>query len=131
MFLNLLTPKEKIAFLALAEKLIKSDETIEASEMILLKAMQREMEIMEELMDKEIREEDIENLSEDIEVICKEFTSKKSKVSVLMELIGLGFVDGIFLPQERDFIYLIAHHFEISKLEADNYIDWASKIYHE
>ncbi len=128
MFLSLLNPKEKIAFLALAKKVIVSDKVIAQSEVILFKSMRREMEIIDEVMG-DISEEDIDSLPDDISQLCAEFSTKKSKISALMELIGLGFVDGKFVPQEREVIYDIAHHLGIRREETDSYIDWATRLY--
>ncbi len=129
MFLNVLTSKEKIAFLALAKKMIMSDDNIANSEMVLLESMRREMEIIDEVIDKEISEQDLENLPENIPQLCSEFKSKKSRISALMELIGLGFVDGKFVAREQEIIYEVAQEFSISKEETQNYIDWAARIF--
>lgn len=129
MFLNVLEPREKIAFLALAKKLILSDEDIADSEVVLLKSMRKEMEIIDEVMGDEITEEDIDSLPDDIPLLCKEFRSKKSKISALMELIGLSFVDGKFVPRERKIIYEVAAEFDISKTETESYIDWAARLF--
>lgn len=129
MFLNLLTPREKVAFLALAKKVIISDRVIAPSEETLFKSMQQELELVDYALHEEIKDEDIVNLPRDIAHLCEEFTSRKSKISALMELIGLGFVDGKFVAQEKKVIYEIAQNFGIKKNETDGYIDWASRLY--
>lgn len=129
MFLNLLTPDEKTAFLALAKKLIITDREISKNEVILLRSMKKEMEILEDLLDHDMSEEEMDAFTLDIPHLCSKFTSRKSKISALMELIGLGYVDGHFVANEKDLIYDIAHHLGISKEETDSYIDWAGRIY--
>ncbi|MDX2305378.1 MAG: hypothetical protein NW226_21385 [Microscillaceae bacterium] len=129
MFLSLLNPREKLAFLALAKKVIISDKIIAQSEMVLYKSMRREMDIMDELLGEDIKDYEIENLPTSISQLCAEFTTKKAKISALMELIGLGFVDGKFVAQEREIIYEIALYFGIRREETDSYIDWATRLY--
>lgn len=120
MFLNLLKPEEKSAFLTLAKKVIAADSVIADKEMILLESMKKEMEISDD---------ELENLEEDIESLCAYFSSSKSKVSALMELIGIGFVDGNFVHEEQEVIYQIASFMDISKEETTMYIDWARRVY--
>ena len=129
MFLSILNSKEKIAFLSLAKKLIISDEHIAENEKVLYHAMQQEMEILEDIMEDNISEEEIDKLPDDIPHLCDVFTSKKSKISALMELIALGFVDGKFVAQEQKIIYEVAEHFGISHEETMGYIEWANRLY--
>lgn len=130
MFLSLLSTREKVAFLALAKKVIVSDRIIAQSEMVRFKSMKQELEIMDELVDEKINESIVDNLPDNIPELCSEFVAKKTKVSALMELIGLGYVDGKFVQEEREIIYQIAHYFGIRKMETDSYIDWASRLYY-
>lgn len=120
MFLNLLKPDEKNAFLTLAKKVIAADQVIAEKEMILLESMKKELEIPEE---------QIHELSGTIPELCMRFASSKSKVSALMELIGIGFVDGKFVYEEQEMIYDIAGYMGISKEETTMYIDWARRVY--
>jgi hypothetical protein len=122
MFLNLLKGEEKAAFLALAKKVIAADSDIAEKEMILLESMKKELELDEEAI------EDIDD-SISIESICAKFASSKSKVSALMELIGIGFVDGKFVHEEQEVIFAIAKHMGISNEETTMYIDWARRVY--
>jgi hypothetical protein len=128
MFLNLLTAKEKLAFLSLAKKLIVSDQVVAQSEEVLFRSMKYEVEILEEAT-SELNDEEINNMPENIPHICAVFESKKSKISTLMELVALGFVDGKLVPQERELLYEIAHHFGIKREETDSYIEWAARLY--
>jgi uncharacterized tellurite resistance protein B-like protein len=120
MFLNLLKQEEKIAFLTLAKKIISIDSTISKQEMTLLNSMKRELEI---------DDVDVQYLDASIEDICTQFTNSKSKVSAIMELIGIGFVDGKFVLEEQNLIYQIADAMNISREETNMYIDWARRVY--
>lgn len=120
MFLNLLKQEEKIAFLSLAKKIISIDSMISKQEMILLESMKRELEI---------EENQIAYIDGSIEEICAKFTNSKSKVSAIMELIGIGFVDGKFVLEEENLIYQIADAMSISREETNMYIDWARRVY--
>ncbi len=120
MFLNLLRTEEKNAFLSLAKKVISADKVIADKELVLLESMKKELELSEEL---------IEDLPDGIPELCDRFSSSKSKVSALMELIGIGFVDGQFVHEEQEMIYEIANYMGISKEETTMYIDWARRVY--
>jgi uncharacterized tellurite resistance protein B-like protein len=120
MFLNLLKQEEKVAFLSLAKKIISIDSMISKQEMVLLESMKRELEI---------EETQITYFDGSIEEICEKFTNSKSKVSAIMELIGIGFVDGKFVLEEQNLIYQIADAMAISREETNMYIDWARRVY--
>ncbi|NJL14717.1 MAG: hypothetical protein HC913_18080 [Microscillaceae bacterium] len=121
MFLNLLKGEEKAAFLTLARRVISADSDIAQKEMTLLDSMKREMELEDEL--------ELKMAEGTIEQLCAVFSSSKSKVSALMELIGIGFVDGKFVHEEQEVIFEIARHMGISKEETTMYIDWARRVY--
>ncbi len=127
MFLNLLTNPEKIAFLALARQVIMSDNVISQHEIIRYKALKCEAEIKETV--KLDIETEIRQLPASIEDVCKTFTSTQARIGTLIELIGIGFVDGEFLPEERQDIYKIAEHLQITTQEVDGYIKWANNFY--
>jgi uncharacterized tellurite resistance protein B-like protein len=120
MFLNLLKQEEKIAFLTLAKKIISIDSTISKQEMVLLNSMKRELEL---------DDIDVQYLDASIEEVCTLFSNSKSKVSAIMELIGIGFVDGKFVLEEQNLIYQIADAMNISREETNMYIDWARRVY--
>jgi uncharacterized tellurite resistance protein B-like protein len=120
MFLNLLKAEEKIAFLTLAKRVISADSKIAKKELLLLESMKKELDV---------NDNDLQDSSESIEVLCSKFSSSKSKVSALMELIGIGFVDGKFVHEEQEMIYQIAQYMGISKEETTMYIDWARRVY--
>lgn len=121
MFLNILKENEKIAFIQLAKVIIKADKHIANQEMLLLKSFRDELDMDEVL--------NLSENSESIEWLCNQFSSPKSKVSALMELIGMGYVDGKFVMEEQNLIFEIAGYMGINADETKMYIDWASKVY--
>jgi uncharacterized tellurite resistance protein B-like protein len=123
MFLNLLKPEEKAAYMTLAKRVISADSTIAKQEMILLEAMKKELDLSST--------EPVQFLPDSVSIqeLCNMFSSSKSKVSALMELIGVGFVDGKFAHEEKEIIYQIAEAMGISKEETTMYIDWAKRVY--
>ena len=61
MFLNLLKPEEKSAFLTLAKRVIAADQVIAAKEMVMLESMKKELEI---------NDDQVEDLDEDLSSLC-------------------------------------------------------------
>lgn len=128
MFLNLLTKSEKIAFLSLARQVIMSDNVISSHEIVRYKALKCEAEIKETTQNIDI-ETEIRQLPHSLEEVCKVFETMQSRIGTIIELIGIGFVDGEFLPEERKDIYQIAQHLQITIQEVDGYIRWANDFY--
>lgn len=129
MFLSLLNRNEKLAFLALARKVIISDRVVAEQEKVLYNAMQKEVEILQEIVDEEFTDEMIDNLPEDIPELCQQFSSHRAKISALMELIGLAFVDGKFVPEEREIITHIARELGVKAVDLESYIAWAARLH--
>ena len=90
---NLLGP-EKSAFLGLAQKVVQADGVLSPREAQLFSAFAAATEA-------EIREGTIQELA-------SVFQTRQSKVSALLELIGLGFADGEYRPVESASIGEIA-----------------------
>jgi uncharacterized tellurite resistance protein B-like protein len=115
MFLILLTEKQKTAFLALAGRLIESDARLCPEEQNLRELMNREMGFSRELVVQ----------SREITEVLHEFDSRKAKVAVLLELLGLAYSDGDYGKEEKHLIEQIAAEFEISKEEVLAMENWA------
>lgn len=56
------------------------------------------------------------------------FRSRKSKVSVLLELIGIGHIDGQYSAPESRFIRMVAKAFGISLLEITALENWTLRL---
>lgn len=104
MFLQKLNDREKKNFLYLAQKLIKVDNKIKAVEVSLLKKLTEEMGLS---MNDAVKVEDINKA-------WQIFTSKESRIILILELISIGYVDDDFCASENDLIKEICSSFAIA-----------------
>ena len=98
MFLNLLDDQEKVSFSALAEKMIESDGIVVGREAATLGALRGEMGIGDTDPDP----------NADLSSLAGAFTDRRSKIVVLLELVGLGYSDTSFSGTERSLVSEIA-----------------------
>jgi hypothetical protein len=104
MFLQNLTAEQKKSFFILAKKLVIADSKIMPEEEDMLSLMKREMNL----------EFDVENINTyATKELCKEFSDRNLKISVLVELINLGYVDKEYCDEEKIFIKDVAKEFGI------------------
>jgi len=115
MFLTLLTETQKTAFLALAKRLIESDERLSLEGENLMEIMKREMGFPREIV---VRPGEITE-------VLHEFNSRKARVAVLLELLGLAHSDGDYGKEEKRLIEQTAAGFEISEEEVLAMENWA------
>lgn len=94
MFLENLEAREKRAFLALAHKVVHADGVL----------AEREAEILATLSSA-IREPALEGT---VEELAAAFQSRRSKVFALLELMGIGYVDGEYHVAEIESVAEIA-----------------------
>ena len=95
MFLENLIGKEKSAFLGLAQKVVHADGLLSAREAQLLTAL-------EAAAGETVAQGTIESLA-------AVFQTRQSRVSALLELMGLGLADGEYHPAETKLIKEIAN----------------------
>ena len=94
MFLENLEPREKRAFLALAQKVVHADGVL----------AEREARILAALSDAI----GAPALDGTVEELAAAFQSRRSKVSALLELMGIGYVDGEYHVAEIESVAEIA-----------------------
>lgn len=94
MFLENLEPREKRAFLALALKVVHADGVL----------AEREARILATLSDA-IGEPALEGTVEELAAV---FQSRRSRVSALLELMGIGYADGEYHVAEIESVAEIA-----------------------
>lgn len=94
MFLENLEPREKRAFLALAHKVVHADGVL----------AEREARILATLSDAI----GAPALDGTVEELAAAFQSRRSKVSALLELMGIGYVDGEYHVAEIESVAEIA-----------------------
>lgn len=114
MFLSNLNLEQKQAFLGLAHQFISADGQLAPQEEAMLGAMKTEMGLSEH--EKPI--------SAELHNLLKPFDSKYARASVLLEIVGLGYSDNNFHPEESQIVQTIAQNFEISKEEVRQMENW-------
>ena len=112
MFLNLLDEDEKAAFAALAEKMITSDGIVVGREAATLGALKGEMGVGAEAV----------NSTAAVSDLAAVFSDRRSKIVVLLELVGLGYSDTSFCGTERSLVSEVAREMgvgadDLAKLE--------------
>lgn len=110
MFLENLEPREKRAFLGLAHKVVHADGVLE----------EREAQILATLSET-IEEPALEGT---VEELATEFQSRRSKVFALLELMGIGYVDGDYHVAEVESVAEIARALGFSDDELPGLESW-------
>jgi hypothetical protein len=118
MFLDNLTVSEKIAFYVLAKRFVKADTTVVTAEASVLSHFRREIGLPEDTYSAKMT----------LGQCLSAFRSRKSKVSVLLELIGIGHIDGQYSAPESRFIRMVAKAFGISLLEITALENWTLRL---
>lgn len=90
MFLENLVGSEKSAFLGLAQRIVQADGALVPREAQLLEVLEAATEATASA--GEVRE------------LASAFRTRQSRVSALLELMGLGLADGEYHPAEKDMI---------------------------
>ena len=98
MFLGVLNSEEKQAFVVLAERMIEVDGIVVGAEADALTALKREIGV----------EGPAENDSRSTEAVAATFVGRRSKIAVLLELIGLGYSDASFSLHEKSLVARVA-----------------------
>lgn len=115
MFLNQLLEEQKLAFLALCLKLIRSDGVSDPREERSFLAMRQEMGLWQQAR---LPQGSVEDLAR-----C--FTDRQSRRIVMLELLGLVYADGRFSDTERQLLRGLARLFAIDEDEASSLENWA------
>jgi len=114
MFLNNLTETEKKAFLTLAKEFILVDGVLSPEEEELIRIMKGEMDIDEGFPEGEKNRQELLGL----------FTSRRSRISTIIEMEGLGYANMEYHEQEKAFIKEMADAFGLSQDELDSIDEW-------
>ena len=123
MFLKELSKDESICFLNLVSIFAKVDNEFAKEEKVLLDEYKEELG----LINKEV---EVIEYNEIIEILKS--SSKKSKIIIYFELVGLALVDGNYENQEIDFLDKVAAELEISrskKIEIANFFYNFTNVY--
>ncbi|MDX2435760.1 MAG: hypothetical protein QNL88_01810 [Acidobacteriota bacterium] len=112
MFLNLLDDDEKRAFAELAEKMIEADGLVIGREAAALAALKAEMGVSDG------------GDGRSVEALAGVFTSWRSKVAALLELIGLGYTDVNYSVNEKSMVDVVAGQMGLTKDELAEVEAW-------
>lgn len=124
MFLSYLNEDEKKAFLKLAKEFVMVDGEYSPEEEDLLREFAEEMNIRTDLAPI-LELGDIER-----QELFDAFGSRRSQISAVLELIGMGYADGEYCSNERSFIRQMADTFELSNEDLDRFEDWVLRQLH-
>ncbi len=118
MFLASLTEAQQRAFLCLAYNVVVSDGDLTVGEEIMMEEMRREMNV-----DKDFVPEYVE-----LDGIEQTFPDRKSRVTVLISLIQLGYADGAFEVEEQSFLRVLSDYFEIPEPDFALIDNWVKRL---
>lgn len=118
MLLSLLTDKQKEAFFCLAHDVVVSDGERSVGEQVMMEGMRREMGLESDFDPHYLEVEGMEEL----------FDTKKSRVTVLISLIQLGYADGAYEIEEQSFLKVLCRTFEISEEEFVLIENWVRRL---
>lgn len=118
MLLSLLTDKQKEAFFCLAHNVVVSDGEVSPGEHVMMEEMRREMGLPSDFKPHYLDVEGMEQL----------FDTKKSRATVLISLIRLGYADGAFEIEEKSFLKVLCRTFEISESEFVRIENWVRRL---
>jgi uncharacterized tellurite resistance protein B-like protein len=117
MFLNLLSNDEKRAFAVLAAKMIEADGIVIDREAAALSALRAEMGMTEKSGSGDATVDDLAAV----------FSSRRSKVAALLELIGLGYSDTDFSVTESSLVAKTAASMGLSEYDVSRLEGWVRK----
>jgi uncharacterized tellurite resistance protein B-like protein len=112
MFISNLSSEQQSAFLSLAKQLIASDGNIAPAEKALLETIQQQMS------------EGVTASEVTIDTLSNVFSCKKSKASLLLELLGLAHADQEYHSTEKTFIKQLAEACDVSTNELQDMESW-------
>lgn len=114
MFLHHLTENEKKAFLTLAKEFILVDGELSKEEEDLVRIMKAEMNIEDGYPEGQISREEL----------FKMFESRRSQITAVIEMQGLGYANMEYHLQEKEFVNEMADAFGIGSDELADIDDW-------
>ncbi len=114
MFLHHLTENEKKAFLTLAKEFILVDGELSKEEEDLVRIMKAEMNIEDGYPEGQISRQEL----------FKMFESRRSQITAVIEMQGLGYANMEYHLQEKEFVNEMAEAFGIEGEELADIDDW-------
>jgi len=112
MFISNLSTKQQSVFLSLAKRLIASDGNIAPDETALLETIQQQMP------------SGVSPSDTALDTLSTVFECKKSKASMLLELLGLAHADQDYHATEKEFMQQVASACGVSENELRDMESW-------
>ncbi|HAS6256166.1 TPA: hypothetical protein RQK80_004618 [Vibrio vulnificus] len=115
MFIGNLNKDQQGVLLAIAQKLINVDGQVSAEEIAILDQIKLQCDT------------DVEALSYTEESMIALFSDRRSKVSLLVEILGVAYSDTEYCKQEQDFLTRLASNLSINDEELQKLTDWVTR----
>lgn len=115
MFIGNLNKDQQGVLLAIAQKLINVDGQVSAEEVAILDQIKLQCDT------------DVEALSYTEESMIALFSDRRSKVSLLVEILGVAYSDTEYCKQEQDFLTRLASNLSINDEELQKLTDWVTR----
>ena len=112
MFINNLNEEQKSAVVVLMHRVAQADGRIDVAETQMLNEVVAGLGVT-----------DADNKLSTSELVTR-FTTQKSKVSALLELLAMAHADGEFVATEHHYIREVASEMDVSDLELAIYNSW-------
>lgn len=112
MFISNLNTTQQSAFLGLAKQLIESDNDISPQENILLETLHKQMDA------------NVSAVNVSLSNLNTLFEGKKSRASMILELLGLACADDNYHPAEKEYIRKVTEACGVSENELRDMESW-------
>ena len=118
MFLHILNDKQKEVFICLAHNVVVSDGELSAGEQSMMRQLCREIGLPDNFAPHYIPLEGIDQI----------FDTKKSRVTIVIALVRLGYADGAFEIEEQSLLKDICVAFRISDDDFRLIENWVRRL---
>jgi len=119
MFLHELSHSQREAFLILARQVIDADHKLAIQEVERLDRLYAEAGIEPEMAEAAVAIDDLQSV----------FTSERSRVVVILDLLLVGYADGTLHPAEADAIRQIGARLGVDAGVWEHALDWAKRLH--
>ena len=119
MFLHELSHAQREAFLILARQVIDADHRLAIQEVERLDRLYTEAGVEPEMAEAAVAIDDLQSV----------FTSERSRVVVILDLLLVGYADGRLHPAEADAIRQIGARLGLNAGVWEHALDWAKRLH--
>ncbi|HFQ5126938.1 TPA: TerB family tellurite resistance protein [Vibrio vulnificus] len=115
MFIGNLNKDQQGVLLAIAQKLINVDGQVSVEEVAILEQIKLQCD------------NDVEAISYTEESMITLFPDRRSKVSLLLEILGVAYSDTEYCNKEQDFLTSLASNLSINDKELQKLTNWVTR----